>query len=290
MGIDFSYDKRQISSVFLGVSFILIVLLLIYLIKPIKGALALTVVLTYILHSPIERILPLVKRRILAVAGAFFFVLIPFFVFSIVLITALVSQIIQVIQKPSIAAIIDDSQMSFLNLLSAPPMELLSVETIAQGLGAFIKFLGSIGGLFLQILLAIFFTAYVLYKEEEVIELSNSVKNPRTKDFILFVDEGLKQLVYSMFLTALVTGLIATTIYLLFGVPFAILLGTTTGVVALIPILGVWLVYFPVSLYYISQGQTFFGLVFLGICIAFVSVVPDMIVRPIQLSRGGKST
>jgi predicted PurR-regulated permease PerM len=88
-----------------------------------------------------------------------------------------------------------------------------------------------------------------------------------------------------MFLTALVTGAIATVLYFLFKVPFAILLGALTAVVALIPILGAWLVYLPVAVYILYQGNAVFGLVFLGLSIVLISTVPDIVVRPIIICR-----
>jgi predicted PurR-regulated permease PerM len=286
MGVELSYDRRQISAVFLGILFILVFLLLIYLIKPILGALALTVVLTYIIHPLMESILPKIKRRFLAVMIAFVFILVPFFVFTVVLISAVVVQLIELVQVPGIKELADLTGATVKDVLPSPE-EIFTLETILNQelFGTIINFLTAVGGMFLQVFLAIFFTAYVLYKEDKILGFVQSTKNHKLGDFILFVDQGLKQVVFSMFLTAFITGLIATGIYVVFGTPFPILLGALTGVVALIPILGVWLVYLPLTILFINQGQTFLALLFLGVSILFISTIPDIVIRPIIVGK-----
>jgi len=130
-----------------------------------------------------------------------------------------------------------------------------------------------------------FFTVYILFKEKKILEFFNSIKNDRVRQFILFVDDALKQVVYSMFFTAVITGGIATFLYTVFGMPFAVLLGVTTGIVALIPVLGCWLVYVPITFYILSQGDVSRALVFLGLSAALISTLPDMVIRPIIASK-----
>jgi predicted PurR-regulated permease PerM len=232
-----------------------------------------------------ELILPRVKRRSLAVSIAFFFILVPFFLFSIVLISALVDQLVDLRDVPQIQRLIDLTGGTLMEYLVAPPKELITFPTITQGLDAVIKFLSTVGGLFLQVFLAIFFTAYVLYKEDRIMVFAHRTKNHKLWDFVFFVDEGLKQVVFSMFITAFVTGGVATLIYVIFRVPFSILLGALTGFVALMPLLGVWLVYVPITIYFLMAGNITLGLVFLAVCIIFMSIVPDIIVRPIIAGR-----
>jgi predicted PurR-regulated permease PerM len=73
-------------------------------------------------------------------------------------------------------------------------------------------------------------------------------------------------------------------------VPYPILSGILTGIVALIPILGAWLVYVPVSLFFITQGKILFGLGFLVACFVFISTIPDIVIRPIVVSKQDTDT
>jgi predicted PurR-regulated permease PerM len=249
------------------------------------GALALTVVQVYVFHPAIEFLLPYVKRRSVAIVVLSVLFLVPFFIISIYLITTIANQLIVISQVPEVKEIIDLTGSEVSNFLSGLSTGSLNFGTVTQSFGALVDVATRLGGIFFQIFLASLLTAYVLYKEHTIHHIVGSIENEHIKDFIHFVDEGLKQLIYSMILTAAVTGLIATILYALFGVPFAVLLGLLTGIVALIPILGAWLVYAPVSIYIFSQGNIILGLIFLGLSVGLVSTLPDLVVRPILICR-----
>jgi predicted PurR-regulated permease PerM len=264
-------------------------------VKPVLNALSLTLVLAYVLHPVVEKIHPIVKRRWLAISLTFLFILLPFFVFFAILTSTIVSELIEFSRIPQVRDVIDLLGENFKRYLELPPEGLLpsindsNISTFGdvfnKGFGRFVNFIKALGGLFMQILLGIFFTIYVLFKKDAIYEVFSSIKNKKIKNFILFVDEGLKQLVYSMFLTALVTGIIAVITYTVFGVPFALLLGVTTGIVALIPVMGTWLVYAPISIYFLIQGKTVLALSFLAVSIIFLSTLPDVAVRPILAGK-----
>lgn len=293
--MEVKYDKLSVGNVFFGVFIILGVLLLAYLIKPILTALVLTLVLTYFLHPIVERIQPHIGRRWLAITVTFFFILIPVFVFSVVLSTTILSQLIELSKTTRMMEILDvlgENVKRYFEPGLEEPLPTLSVSTFTtlrevftQGAGYIVAFVKALSGFFLQTLLGIFLTGYLLLKQDKLFELYSSINNDKIRRFLLFVDEALKQIVYSMFLTALFTGVIATIIYLIFGVPFAVLWGTTTGLVSLIPILGTWLVYLPIAIYFYLQGQTLIAIVFLALGIFFITTLPDIAVRPIIASK-----
>jgi predicted PurR-regulated permease PerM len=285
MGVEVVYDRKSISSVFFGGVFLLILLLLIILVKPILGAMAITVVFVYTLHPAVRFILPYVKRRVLALAFVYFFILVPFFVLLIFITTEIIEQILEISSHPQVIEVIDFTGDNLGGYLVAPQMQSIGAETLTQGLTTVIEILRSVGGLFIQVLLAMFISVYVLYKEDTILGFFSSIKNDKVWELLLFIDEGLKQVVYSIFATAFLTGVIATFIYLFFGVPFTLLLGTLTAIVALIPVLGVWLVYLPISLYFFSQGETVTGLIFLGVSISLISLLPDIVIRPLIVGR-----
>jgi len=292
MGFEFDYDKKHISGVFLGSVLILIFLLLIYLIMPVLEAFALTVVLVYILHPTVEAFMPYIRNRTLAIILTFFFILVPFFILSVVLTSEIIKQIIDISAVPEIKNILDSAGKNFKDILVRPPTGMTDFSTITaysevftQNFGTFIAFIQALGSFFFQVFFAIFLTVYVLFKEDSLNAFRKTVQNEKINRFIDFIDIAMKQIVYSMFLTAFVTGIIATIVYFIFGLPFVILLGALTAVVALIPILGVSLIYVPITIYMISQGDTIRGLTFFLISIGFISVLPDLIVRPLIVGR-----
>jgi predicted PurR-regulated permease PerM len=249
--LEVKYDKLVVGNVFFGVFMVLGLLLLAYLIRPILTALSLTLVLAYFFHPIVEFVQPHIRRRWLAIIVTFFFILIPVFIFSMILSTTIISQLIELSKTPRMSEILDVLGENFKRYFEPgleEPLPTLSISTFKT-------------------------------------ELYSSINNDKIQRFLSFVDEALKQVVYSMFLTALFTGIIATIIYVIFGVPFAVLWGTTTGLVSLIPILGTWLVYLPIAIYFFLQGQTLIALVFLAICIFLITTLPDIAIRPIIASK-----
>jgi predicted PurR-regulated permease PerM len=289
MGVEFDYGKRRINTDLKVLLLFFVIILLIYFVRPVVLAFGITVILVYILHPVHEFIHPHVKEHHHATFLIFLLILVPFFIFSIFLISATVQQISDLITKPEIKETIEVSGMNIQDFLKSPLTE-LDFEKFQTILGGLAAFLTTIGNVFLQLFMAILLTSYILHKERSIKESFNSIRDQRTKDFIGHVNEGLKNIVYSMFLTSFATGIIAIVLYFLFGAPYPILLGILTGIVALIPILGAWLVYAPVSLYFITQGKILFGLGFLVACFVFISTIPDILIRPIAVSKQDTDT
>lgn len=286
MSISLEYDKRQISAVFIGSLLILLFALLVYLVRPVLGAFGLTVVFAYILHPVVEFLLPWVKRRSIAIFLTSLFILVPFFVFTVYLTSTLIAQLVELSKVDAVQNLVKLAGTNLKPYLATPPSDINLGFSAVSGLTRwFFASLQTLGSFFLQLFLAIFFSSYVLYKEEDVVAFVESVRDEKIKSYIAFVDHALQQVVYSMFLTAFVTGLVATVVYLIFGIPFAVLLATTTGFVALVPMIGTWFIYGPVGVYYILQGDPSRGILLLGVSAVFVSVLPDVVVRPFFASR-----
>jgi predicted PurR-regulated permease PerM len=293
--LELLYDKRHISNVFFGILIILGLLLLVYLIRPVLGALGITMVLTYFLNPVVTAIQPRVKGRWIAIMVTAFFILAPLFVFFVLLTTTLVSQVLELTKTPQMKELLDLVGENYKVYLVPPPPEFVSQVSIAtltayrdiftQGFGAAVNFLSAVGGVFLQVILGMFFTVYMLFKVEGIQRFFDSLEDHKVRQFILFVHEGLQQIVFSMFFTAIITGAIATVIYAAFGIPVFVLLGFLTGIVALIPVLGCWLVYGPIALYILSLEGTEPAIFFLGLSLVFISTLPDMVIRPYIASK-----
>lgn len=88
-----------------------------------------------------------------------------------------------------------------------------------------------------------------------------------------------------VFVIALAQGVVAGVIFALLGLTEAVLLGILTAIAALIPAIGSGLVWVPVSIYLISQGQLANAgiLVFCGL---FVIGLVDNLLRPRLVGQG----
>jgi predicted PurR-regulated permease PerM len=100
-----------------------------------------------------------------------------------------------------------------------------------------------------------------------------------------FVETG-RGLVVGVGLTALVQGVLSTGVYLVLGIPRALLLGLLTTVAALIPTIGTALVWIPVAAGLAIAGRTTEAIILAAIGVGVISTV-DNFLRP-ALSRWGK--
>lgn len=293
--MNFAYSREQVTNTFLALLLVLALGLLIYLIKPLLGALGIAVVLTYFLNPIVGSIQRLVRYRGVAVLVTSLFILLPLFILSIFLTTSLVAQLFEFLKTPQAKEAMGLIGENIWKYVAPPPsgaigelsLSTLSAyrEVFTQGLGTFYSFFKSLGGFFMQAVLGLVFTAYALLKGEDISTFFSSIKDRKFREYVLFVDEGLKQVVYSMFFTALVTGLISLALYETFKVPFSLLLAFTTGVVALAPVLGTWLIYLPVAIYLYYNVGAHSALIFFGLSFLFISTIPDAVVRPLVASK-----
>ncbi len=282
----FEYDKKQINTLLLGsvilISALFLGLLFFYFIRPIVVALGITIILTYILYPVIKLVRILTRRRHHGIAIFFIFVMIPIYLLTVSIISAIFIRLAKLAQLPEVMELNIISGKGVQEILL--PYGVISAETL-ETFRALMALLGAAGGLFFQIFLATLITTLLLYHEEDIGNAFRSIKSQKPREFVLFVNNGLKHVIYSMFATAFVTGVIAIVVYIIFDVPFPILLGTLTGIVALIPILGAWLVYLPAALYFVGQGETLYALEFLLVSAVFISTLPDIVVRPMLASK-----
>jgi predicted PurR-regulated permease PerM len=102
--------------------------------------------------------------------------------------------------------------------------------------------------------------------------------------------EGLvSAVVIGVLVTATLQGLLSGLGYWFAGLPSPALLGTLSGVCALIPVVGSAVVWIPAVAYLLISGDNIYGLVLLGWCILVVGVV-DNFLRPLLISgRSGLS-
>ncbi|MDY9926647.1 AI-2E family transporter [Methanosarcina sp.] len=143
--------------------------------------------------------------------------------------------------------------------------------------------------LIIELIVIIVLTYYLLVESETIAtELPNLF--PDRKLGVVFLGE-LNYIYQSLFivyfLTCLMTGVIGGVLYWILGVPYPLIWGVITFIMALLPVVGAGTVYGLLALYYILI-QDFFtagALFFLGIIL--LNLVPDFVIRPkLARSRG----
>jgi predicted PurR-regulated permease PerM len=136
-------------------------------------------------------------------------------------------------------------------------------------------------------LIVIIVLTYYLLVESEIIAAELPNLFPDRKVGVVFLGE-LNYIYQSLFivyfLTCLMTGVIGGVLYWVLGVPYPLIWGIVTFIMALLPVVGAGTVYGLLALYYVLIEDFFTAgaLIFLGI--TFLSIIPDFVMRP-RLAR-----
>ncbi|AKB33261.1 hypothetical protein MSSIH_2571 [Methanosarcina siciliae HI350] len=136
--------------------------------------------------------------------------------------------------------------------------------------------------LIIELIVIVVLTYYLLVESETIAtELPNLF--PDRKVGVIFLGE-LNHIYHNLFivyfLTCLMTGIIGGILYWALGVPYSLIWGILTFIMALLPVVGAGTVYGLLALYYVLIEDFFTAgaLIFLGII--FLSIIPDFIMRP----------
>jgi len=294
---------RQVKAVLTAAFILLGFFLLLYVLRPIYPALTIALVIFYILHPVQTRIEAMVKSRWVAIFLTIVFVLLPGFLFFSYVIYTLAAETVSLLSTPqaeqalAMAGINAESytamlqqELGSLSKLSIEEVQQLltslkGYETLLQAFfGGLLGFFKALGGAFFQLFLGTFVALYLVARAEDVKNFASSIADRRILAYFSYLDALLRQIVYSIFLTALFTGVLSYGVYYAFSLPFSGLLAALTGVLTLIPIVGGWLVYAPMTGYlYFVHGAAKAALFFIT-CVAVLSVLPDLVIRPLVAS------
>jgi len=142
----------------------------------------------------------------------------------------------------------------------------------------------ALGGLILQLFMAFLIAFYAVKSRRSIKEGIVKITPPRHKsivrDFISETDKGLNALFMGIFLMAVTTAMMEYVILDAYAIPYPALLALMTGVLALIPLIGPWLVYIPITALMLLVGSVEHAITFLIANFFFVSIVPDWVTKP----------
>ena len=145
------------------------------------------------------------------------------------------------------------------------------------------KYLYQNGRYFLFTLFITTFCLYYFFKDGDRLikkimqlsPLSNQKEQKLLDDFINVSRATLR----GSLIIAIVQGLLATLIFLIFHIPSAVLLGVLTTIFALIPMIGTAIIWLPVGLILVAQGSVWAGIIILLYGALIVGSV-DNLLRP----------
>ncbi|MFC7154301.1 AI-2E family transporter [Halomarina halobia] len=191
-----------------------------------------------------------------------------------------------------VSNIVQDPQ----TLLGDPTLRDIAQRAFDQALG----YLGFIGNALLHLFVMLAIAFYLLRDDGRLsrwffgrFDDSRGV----LRDYWKAIDTDLSSVFFGNILNALITGVIGALSYTLLNelvpgtlIPYPALLGLLTGVASLIPVVGMKLVYLPLTGYLLVQQYAageylWFVAVFFAVSFVIVDSVPDFVLRPYVSGR-----
>jgi predicted PurR-regulated permease PerM len=288
---------------------IAIVLLLLYMVWPWKYALILTLWGAYVLWWPTVWLEKYIHRRGLAA-------LIVLIVTGVVLALALVNLTVIVAQQiAQIAAgaassnatisggLTDTVKLVFPKVATTSPLlaligalgtggSIITTVFTQTANGAVRNILVSIPLLLLQLVIVFFLLLGVLARGDVIVNDFKSVAPPKYRPIVNRFLDHLNPIYYTFFViyfaVAIICGILAAIVYGLLGVPFFVTFAIFIVFVGLIPSIGRALIYIPLTLWLLIQGQTITALLVLIFSIVVFELIIRYTIQPRWMERTGK--
>lgn len=160
----------------------------------------------------------------------------------------------------------------------------ITSRTTALTISLAMDFVSSIPFFLLSFVIYLYATYHFMHNWHKIIDHIKAYAASLSQEdehFLSSIQRGLKMSFDVLFLSYITMSVIVTAVsfivYSVFGAPYAFLLSILTGLFSFLPILGVWMVYVPVSAYMYYTGNVFsaagimiFGVVILTLFMPFI--------------------
>lgn len=307
--VDLTFFEKRSSNLLLYTIIIAIVLFLLYMVWPWKYALILTLWGAYVLWWPTLWLEKYIHRKYLAAV-------IVIIVTGVILVLALVNLTVivaeQLVQLASSASSSSTSLSAGLNntavaagagLASSGPIVALIHALSTSGGGITTTFTGTardtvqqllraIPTLLLQLIIVFFLLLGILGRGDTIVTDFKSAVPAKHRPVVNRFLDHLNPIYYTFFViyvaVAIICGILALIVYGLLGVPFFLTFAIFIVFVGLIPSIGRMLIYIPLSLWLIIQGNTLTGLLVLIFSIVVFELILRYTIQPRWMERTGR--
>jgi predicted PurR-regulated permease PerM len=285
----------------------LVLLLTIYLTKDFLNTILLSIVLVFLLRPLYAVFFRLTHRR---QVSSFFSIMIVFIVilgFLVGITTVLLVEMVNlersgVVSGDQITALTQEMELwaksaipswiynsiveiilRYVEEISDIPIAIAKwlLPVLEKGLAAFAS---NLPVLFAQLVVAVFFTYYILMDGRDFVgkamDLVPEKKKELARVFLHELNMIYDTLFSVYFTTSMLSGAMAAIGFSLLGLPYPFLMGGIVAVFTLLPMLGPPFVFVPMALYYMLQGDLIRFLILLIFGVVVLMVVPENIIRP----------
>lgn len=163
-------------------------------------------------------------------------------------------------------------------------IDILSKENLNKVKGIAAKFSTvALNGTFntLTVIASMYFILYFMLEKPRLFERILASSAPLKKANVSLIGEKMRKLIMAnaigLPVVAVGQGIVAMVGYFIFGAPSPILLFALTAIASMIPIVGAAIVYAPICIFMIAEGQTGAGLGLAAYCVIVVGVTDNLL-------------
>ena len=307
--VDLSYfEKNRANVVFLLIT-LAVVLLLLYMVWPWRFALLLALWAGYVLWWPTSWLTKYIHRRGIA---ALIVVVVVLLLLSFALLNVTIIVVREIAQMAAGAAssnatlsegLTNTVKLANPGLANAGPIATLIAGLATGGSIIVTTFTQTAGGvarnilvniplLLFQLILVFVLLIGLLTKGDVIVNDFKSVAPPKYRSLVNRFLDHLNPIYYNFFViyavVAVLCGILAAVIYGLIGVPYFVTFAIFIVFVGLIPSIGRALIYIPLAIWLMIQGQTVQGLLVLIVSIVIFELIVRYILQPRWMERTAK--
>ncbi|NYT04687.1 MAG: AI-2E family transporter [Candidatus Methanofastidiosa archaeon] len=136
----------------------------------------------------------------------------------------------------------------------------------------------------MKLLLASILALYLIKEgvniRDTFVSLLPDTKKKTISSLLNGIDIVFESIILVNILKAIFTSIISYFIFLIFGVPYPMLLGIMSGFMDFAPILGPWMLFSGIAVVYIMNGQAMTGVYIFIIGQVLVTVIPELYIKP----------
>lgn len=267
----------------------------IYVMRPVLDALLLAVFFVYMASPLADRIEGVVKNRGIAAILVVALAILPVLLVGLQLLEIYANELTKLENLRYSMPIF--GEVGFDGIYSEVMREVkarLGPEQVLKGLGMGMEFIFKV--------FVFFAGSYYLLREKFalrrfLVSLAPASREAMVAHFIETVDRTYYGVFFGHFITSIAIGLIAMVGFFLIGrfmgiAPlqnYPLLLGLLTAILAILPIVGPKLVYVPISAVLFLLGDLMGAVAVLSFGLVGLTLIPDMVIRPIVAGRHGNT-
>ncbi|XRO75104.1 AI-2E family transporter [Methanocaldococcus sp. 28A] len=269
-----------------------LLIMLLYIIWPFIDVLAYSVAFAY-MALPIYNLLRKKFNKTISAGLAISIYLIPIIIITTYALIALM----EIIFSFNTKSIEQYTEVIFALYKTSILEGIINEQILTKYIDEFVKYLINqfsgkiidVGYLIIKVVMILFITFYFLKDGDKVknliISLSSNEDKERMRIYLEYLHESYKNLFISCVSLSVIIAILSYIGYLIVGVPYAELFALITGIFALLPILGGWMVYISIAIYYFlthDYTKAIFMFIYGEI---FLSIAPDFVIRPYLVKK-----